>query len=261
MKTHLFLVMLHNSGSTLLHNLIKTSKSVVTLPIEGDMLIRKEAKPFMNPIFWQYPRIFSEIADKFEDPESYNWKGIKQFWKSYWKKDPRYQNLVKRKLPIVFLEKSSPNIYRAELLEKEFENSHFLVVTRNPYAIIEGTRRRMAKKNYGIERITEHCLKAMEKQAQDIAELKQVIWFSYEDLCDKTKEVKEKIKSFIPTLSDINIAASFKIHSLEGRKSKPIANFNVKQIAKLSKGELIKINKILGKKESLLNSFGYAIIE
>src|SRR4051812_21132299 len=143
-EKYLFIICMNNSGSTLLERVFRSCRNMVTLPAGPDQQVNGQGfvlKYMPTPGQMQPPctRIFSEKASVLEDESLYQWEKIKTIWRREWAKNPKFDIAH----PRVFLEKSPANVYRATMLQKHFPNSFFLLVTRNPYAVAEGVRRRM----------------------------------------------------------------------------------------------------------------------
>jgi|15BtaG_2_1085339.scaffolds.fasta_scaffold00003_110 hypothetical protein len=64
----------------------------------------------------------------YESESRYPWDRIKEVWNTAWdkKNDDR-----------LYVEKSPPNVFRWEMLDREFENCFFIAILRNPYSWIE----------------------------------------------------------------------------------------------------------------------------
>ena len=82
----------------------------------------------------------------------------------------------------------------------------------------------------------------------------------YEDLTEKPEIEKEKIVQQNSELNDIKINLQFSAHNIRKSKKLPLTNLNKESIDKLSKEQLIAINKIFKKEENILSYFEYSII-
>jgi hypothetical protein len=146
------------------------------------------------------------------------------------------------------------------MMEKEFENSYFIVMVRNPYAVSEGMRRRWGR---NIQRSARHWVEASKVQVENIKSLNNVIWFRYEKLCSDPEYVKNMIIDFIPELHDLRFDAIITgTHAINKKNSTPIkiTNFNKKQINNLSKSDIFMINKEISKAPDVLRYLGYSKI-
>ena len=64
---------------------------------------------------------------------------------------------------------------------------------------------------------------------------KDILFFSYEDLCENTTNTINKIKQHINKLDDINTNQKFKAHNFKTQKSMHIINLNHEKINKIQK--------------------------
>jgi len=128
----LFIVGCYNSGTTILKDVVGAHNSVSTLPREGakfsDMLPRPE------DLGWQ--RMWISCREHMNMPveEKVSRKmvqRIKEDWSPWWKKGSA-----------CYLEKSVSNTTRIEWIDRYFDNAHFLAISRDPIAVVEGIRRK-----------------------------------------------------------------------------------------------------------------------
>ena len=233
---HLFILSPPFCGSTLLSEIIASSKNVscnnnIGLR-EGQHLPETQDLLFAN--------------DKWDPTKKINWKEIHDIWDKYWDKSKA-----------ILLEKSPPNICRALNIEKEFKNAHFICLVRNPYAQAEGIIRR---NNASAEYAANFALKCLEYQKENIEKLENIIIISYEELTKNHRETKNKLISFLPELSDINTEMRFSAHNIRGARNMKITNLNEEKIKKIEKNNLAIINSIFKQKSDLLNYFNYKIL-
>ena len=109
------------------------------------------------------------------------WKQIKTIWHKYW-------DLSK---PIL-LEKSIPNIIRNKEIKEVFSPICFLCMVRNPYAQCEGIIRRNGKSAEYAAKFTISCLRY---QKENIESEKNLLFFTYEELCENKNQVINNIIS------------------------------------------------------------------
>tara|TARA_B100000767_G_C19671513_1_gene495480 strand:+ start:255 stop:1064 length:810 start_codon:yes stop_codon:yes gene_type:complete len=233
---HVFILSPPFCGSTLLNEIISSSKNVSCnnniglregqhLPIAKDILFTK---------------------DRWNDKKEINWKLIHNIWNKYWDRSKD-----------IFLEKSPPNICRAKQIEKEFPNAKFICLVRNPYAQIEGKIRRHGTT---AKVAAELSIQYLKYQKQNIESLKNVLLVKYEILTEDTENEKKSIITFLPELSGINTELEFNAHNLRAEKNMKITNLNSEKISKLSKGDLTIIKSVFKNEETILNYFNYQII-
>jgi hypothetical protein len=250
---------MNSGGSTLLQHCLGSCKSITQLlrthpdkasSSEGHKLA---ASSMPSPWRLEVGGIWTEKSSVFSDDKNYNWQKIKKIWFKSWAK-----SAGKPLENMVLLEKSPPNVIRANLLQKHFLNSYFIVMVRNPYAISEGLRRRLG---YNIKRCAIHWGEATRFQVKNLKTLNNVIWLKYEDLCDNQALAKTKIVSLLPELNDLSFEGNFSgHHSLHGRRVMPVKNLNNDQIKNLSRKDIKIINNVLSKYKKELNYFNYKMI-
>jgi hypothetical protein len=257
---YLFIICMNNSGSTLLERVMSECRNAVGFPapagpdqqVNGQGFVPKYM-PLPGKMRPKCRRIWSEQAATLQNESCYNWRQIKRCWNEHWSRNPKFQTAH----PRVFLEKSPPNIFRAAMLQKHFQNSFFILMQRNPYAVAEGIRRRA---NLTIERCIQHWIRCARQQMQNERELRRVIKLSYEDLSEQPDLCRSKVIDFIPELGDLDIRRDVAVHSLDGHIRQPIVNYNEKQIALLSKVDLAEINRHLDEAPEVMTHFGYEYI-
>jgi hypothetical protein len=248
----LFITSTNNSGSTPLVRFLEKCRNIISLFGEGQYF----AEIYMPlPVNNDVGRVWTEKAEIFEDNNNYNWEMIKHTWYEIWKKDPQYINIIYNR---ILLEKSAPNVLRAKLLEKEFENSYFMIMVRNPYAVTEGIKR---QKGYSTERCISHWINSTKKQVENINTLSRCTWFTYENLCENPGKIEDQIKGFMPELADISFKDEIIVNAIEGNGKNGLKNFNENHIKNLLPEDIEIINSFLSRETELLNFFGYKMIE
>jgi hypothetical protein len=256
-EKYLFIICMNNSGSTLLERLLSDCGNAVGFPppggpneqVNGQGFV-PDLMPIPGKITPQCRRIWSEQAAVFEDESRYDWPKIKRRWRMQWSRNPKFGTAN----PRVFLEKSPPNVYRAAMLLKHFENSFFILMQRNPYAVAEGIRRRA---RLSIERCIEHWIRCAQKQMKNERTLQQAIQLSYEELSEQPELSQQRLIELVPELKDLDIRKDVVAQTLEGQIRQPIVNYNPKQIALLSSTDISAINSHLDKVPEVMAHFGY----
>jgi hypothetical protein len=227
------------SGSTLLHEVLSTSASVSpnnTLGTrEGQQL------PKVREMMW-------DKEDHYNLEEKYDWDLIKNEWLKYW-------DVTK---PIL-LEKSPPHIARIQEIKKYFEPVYFICMVRNPYAQCESIIKRNGA-GYDLEEAARFVIRCLYFQKDNIEKLDNILFFNYEELTDYPVRVSQKLKSFLPLLSDVNISGIFKAHNCR-HEDLPIINLNQEKIEQLDKKQIELLNRIFEKHRDIFNYFGYKLID
>jgi len=240
---HLFLLVPNNSGSSLLHDLIATSEDVAVLPAEGQFYYNFVGP---DPIKLNVKHIFTEKEEIFRNKSNYEWGVIKSSWTSAWK-----NNKVGAKIK---LQKSPTDIVRPKMLQEAFPDSKFIIMIRNPYAMIEGIMR--GNPNATVIQAAKHALRCLEIQLENSEIYKNDLVLRYEDLTDDSENTVNLIKEYLE-LSDIDYNRTFYVKDYIST----IVNKNNEQIKKLTDSQLEEINKIFKSKEFILSECGYEIIK
>jgi len=238
-KDHKFLFILTPPycGSTLLNQILSTSNN---LSCNNHLGVREgQLLPEVKDIMFYNKGWYTNV--------SYPWEDIKKVWMRYW--DQRKE---------ILMDKTNTNIMRVTEIKKVFDNIVFLAMVRNPYAHVEGLIRR---NQATTESAAEFALKCLRYQKQNKKTEKDILFLSYEDLCDNTDESIQRIKEFIPELGNIDSDLEFSAHNFKTKGKMKIQNLNDEKINKLSSEQIKIINSYFKKEKSLLNYFGYSIIE
>lgn len=230
---HLFLLSINNSGSSILYEKIRQSKYTTTLPDEGQF-IQGFAGP--NPFVLNCPYMFSERYHDFALENNYDWEKIKDLWNSYWNQD------------LIKVEKSPPNVIRAHMLKRHFDNSKFVIQVRNPYQIVTSILK--LRPDISIERGCNHVASCFFEQYKNYFSYTDKV-IKYEDMIYNRESVNEVLKSL--GILDFNLDAN----------SNPVKNYKESKIQNFDKPVSDKVYKIgkeifqLAKME--INFFGYEL--
>lgn len=224
-------------GSTLLNQIISTSENVSC----NNHLGTREGQLLPGVKHFMFQK------DRWNEDTKYDWKKIKNIWMRYWDQSKS-----------VLLDKSIPNIMRVDAIKKEFENISFICMVRNPYAQVEGIIRR---NNASAENAANFAIQCLKYQKLNIEKERNLLFFTYEQLCEDQETTIKKIIEFIPELFDIKTNILFNAHNYKTKGSMSITNLNTEKISKLSSNQLDTINLIFKKHTALLKYFNYPIIE
>lgn len=205
MNSYIFIFCPPFSGSTLLWKIVSTSNAVSSLPGEGQSI--PEVKKVMRQAPW--------------NPDTkMPWKTIKKVWGKYWEKEK----------PLL-LEKSPPNIIRAQEIVKHFIPAYFLIMVRNPYAHCEGLIRR---NNMTAKDACEFAVRCLRQQAENLKNLNNTLCFTYEELVSSPKSVSRTIEYFIPQIGRLKYTENFALRSIDGVVDRGIVDLNTKKTSNLS---------------------------
>lgn len=229
---YLFILTPPYSGSTILHTFLSSSKNIsINNPFgtrEGQTL------PSVRKMMWE--------SQRWNEKVEFDWEYIKSKWIAYW-------DVTK---PLL-LEKSPANILRADSIEKTFIPSYFLIMVRNPYAHVQSL---ISRNKSTATNAAKFVIKCLQFQKNNNEKLKKSLFFTYEELCDNTNQIKFRIEKFMPEIGTLNIK---KAHNFR-RKKLVFNNNNSKKIKLLTNDQIIEINSVFSKHVDLLNYFNYELI-
>jgi hypothetical protein len=251
---YLFLLVPNDSGSTWLQNIISLCANCISFPagLDGKGACGKSgAYPSMK-----ISKLFSEKRDLWETPDKWDWDAIKSLWNDTWSQSEHYQTAD----PKIYLEKTPQAIFASDMYAQQFDDVCFVIMTRSPYAVVEGMRRTIHHTDVSIKRCARHWIRCAQRQIYNYATYKNIsIELTYEELVNDPESIENKIRQLVPALHDIDLTKEAVAHSLEGIKSKPLTDFNARQIQNLSAEDVEVINKELKRVPKVLDYFGYEI--
>ena len=181
-KTFIFIAGLHRSGTSLLHEIIKSHPRIsgfsgTGVPKdEGQHLqsVYKTAMAFGGPGKFVFDsRSYMDETHSLATPE--NAKIIFEQWRRHFDLSCDY-----------LIEKSPPNIVRTRFLQQQFPNSQFIVILRHPLALAYATQK---WSRTSIESLLDHSLSAYEIVLDDMKALRSVFVLRYEELVENTPKV------------------------------------------------------------------------
>jgi hypothetical protein len=223
-KKYIFVLCPPYQGSTIIVNLLNSSKNVSTL---------LDCKTWAGESQWLYKK-----------------HGDKDYEKNRW--DPDYKlnmklvdkvfNIYFNKNKEIWVEKSPPSICRAKMFQDYFSKLgevYFIISIRNPYST----------EPYGAD----EWIKFAQYQKYNLEHLNNVISISYEECCNDIEKVISKITNKIPELGKIFNNNHQKNNNERGNL---IHSNKVDRVI-----DKEKKNKILKKNIDLVKYFGYNIIE
>lgn len=214
MSCYLFVLCPPYCGSTLLWKLLSTSQNVSAFASEGQFL----------------PAVAEVMRDKpWQADHALPWDDIKAQWDQQWDHGKP-----------VLLEKSPPNLVRAEAIAAHFNPARFIIMVRNPYAHAEGLIRR---NGWPVKRAANFAAMCLRKQWHNRQVLADTLVLTYESLVADPAGACEKLVAFEPALQDIDYTADFEVHSVDGTLSRPITDLNAKKIAAIGPDTLRELNE------------------
>ena len=231
----LFILSPPYAGSTMLNQLISSSGNVSC----NNNLGTREGQLLPGV------RNFMFQKDRWDEKVQYPWEKVKKIWLKYW-------DFSKP----IFLDKSIPNIMRVDEIEKVFSPIQYMCMVRNPYAQVEGLMRRNKQDAKSAAEFAIKCLYYQSKNRKR----ENILFFTYEQLCDNGEEISQRMIKFMPELSDLDMNIDLTSHNFKTKGKMKIVNLNDEKIAKISETDFEIINSIFEKDKDLLKEFGYKII-
>lgn len=264
---NIFISTMTNSGSTLLQNFISTSENVIKHNNKNDEGIcqlddiKKYPKSLLKD--GNIPRIFTNQCNKIRNVNNFDWDYIKKNWNDQWLKTIS-DNLINKYDLLYLLEKTPQNVIISDFIEKAFDYPYFVIMVRSPYETCEGIVRSVLKRhkcklyiNYKIAII--HWCECMDFQINNIKRLKNNIWFKYEDFCDNTENIKQRLEEFLPE-TEFKLNITYKSQKDNKTIVDYMKNMNEEQLSRLSKENINEINSILKNHKNIMDYFGYNYI-
>ena len=216
---YIFLMVPNNSGSTLLSNILLTSKNIdSTTPLEAQF-----NPDFIGPRPDQFnvSGLFTKKENIFRNESLYDWE--------HNKKEVFFSRLAK---PLL-IEKSPSNLCRADMYYKHFKNIKYLIMDRNPLAMAEGVMRQF---KHSAKDAISHAVRCKEINSEILNTYKDIsLYITYEELVNETQETLNKIKQFIPMAGEIFVPKHL---TIKGKKYNGLINKNEEQISKISVKDL-----------------------
>ena len=231
----LFILSPPYAGSTMLNQLISSSNNVSC----NNNLGTREGQLLPGVKHFMFQK------DRWDENVQYPWKKVRKIWLKYW-------DFSKP----IFLDKSIPNIMRVDEIEKVFSPIKYICMVRNPYAQVEGLMRRNKQDAESAAKFAIKCLYYQSKNRKR----QNILFLTYEQLCDNGEEISQRFIKFMPELSDLDMNIELTSHNFKKKGKMKMVNLNDEKIAKISETDFEIINSIFEKDKDLLTEFGYKII-
>jgi len=243
-KKWVFLVGCYNSGTTLLAEILGHHPKISALPTEGHFITEQFIKDYEIGL----PRMWVDREDIFRMDENSVGPDVIRLKK-------QWAIRLDCSKPVL-LEKSPPNSAKTRWLQKTFENSYFIGIIRNPYAVAEGITRKADPKHltnrWPIEKSAYQWARSNKVLYDDSRYLDRFMWIKYEDLTENLSESLNKITDFIG-ISEFKIIEDGKSWAIHERNDK-IRNLNQESIKNLQQPDIDKITDIA---KDMMTKFGY----
>jgi hypothetical protein len=252
--THLFALSPNNGGSTFLKNVLATCRRTWNLAREGQHtfgFLGPSTGEMVAPLLWAADQKWIDILT---DATAYDWPGTRHAW--------YFQSFAHSPTACVFVTKSPPFLLNASLLREQFVNTKFLVMVRDPYALVEGIRRsarrgQLCTESELLSLAANHVMTCFRYQRDNVeAYPDDSLFFTYEAMCERPDQVAGAIRSWLPELDDLVLRQRVPV---KGRYDEMLRNMNDQQIAQLSERDLTAINQVFAQHPDLLDYFGYRL--
>ena len=249
-QIYLFVLCINNGGSTMLEKILSRCKNASGLSTEGQTLVHRVSQDIMRHQLTPQPIEWSTIKDCIANPNNYNWRKIKQIWHGEWDTSQP-----------VLVQKSPRDLFRAEVIEHNFPNAHFVIMSRNPYSICETGKRVYASAHSLINifsRKVQHWAECHKAQMANIRATRKNVVIRYEDIVNNPAMVEQQITDFISLLSDVRCSGEL---SIKPKHPRTIQNMDVQKIGSLTVQDIREINRWLKPHVDTLRFFGYQLID
>jgi hypothetical protein len=240
----LFILGVNNSGTTLLARALETHPLIQGLPEEGQLLTNALPRPDRYGVV----RIWTQRMDVFrllEEDDPYPALRAKMAWWRYYRRGGG-----------ILLEKSPPNTLRSRWLQHNFRPNKFIAVTRDPYAVCAGIKRREA---YDIERAARHWSLANRCLIEDAGYLMSLMWIRYEDFVSEPELTMRRLEKFLGVDEPFETERFLMVssHSVDGTTT-GLQNLNSRNMGHLTNDEAKIITRVA---EDVMSALGYPALE
>lgn len=252
-RKNCFIVSVNNSGSSFLKNVLSTCQNSINLIAEGHF-----TRGFVGPRLGNNLRIWanSECLPVVRDESYYDWPATKRAWYA--------RTFSRSESASVFVEKSPTNLARVSMLEKHFAPNFYIFLVRNPYATIEGIRRRRLERprhrhpREGLRLYAEHVVNCLKIQRENAKRHNgKGVLLTYEDMCDRYREAEYRIKELIPEFFDLSLYQRIPVRR---QYNEVLTNMNAEQIDRLTVEDVNEIKTVLAPNEGVLAHYGYQLM-
>lgn len=241
-KRFIFVCGLHRSGTSILHELLKSHPAVsgfanTGVPKdEGQLLqtVYPAAKEFGGPGRFGFDPA-SYMTERHPLATKASADRLCREWSRHW-------DLSKEHL----IEKSPPNLVRSRFLQALFPNSSFVFILRHPVAVAYATRSGFARaRALGVAELVAHWIRCHQAFVEDLPSLRRAYVFRYEDFVLDGERYLDQIFRF---LGLPEYRPALQISSRENEKYFELWRRRTAE-------ELVDVEK----SESQVNVFGYSL--
>jgi hypothetical protein len=249
-RSHLFVLAPNNSGSTFLTRALAHCCGAWSLPREG-----QHVQGFVGPttrssdagLLWGAS---PEKVAQFADQTAYDWERNRMAW--------HFQATASSQQASVLVVSSPPFLLFGQELAARFPNARFLIMVRDPYAVVEGIIRgtSLVPDNLEIAQLAaQHVVTTFQYQQRNLQSLAgRLAYFSYEAMCSDPASVATQILALVPDLGPVDLNRKI---AVKGNYDESLRDMNADQIARLSPAVIDRINHVFDGHRPVLDSFGF----
>lgn len=241
----LFVIAPPYSGSTALAQVLRTAR--------GARFLRDNAEGQ-----WLVPGLCE--PDRWNPQKQVNWESVKAVWLNALSKGGSTTALD---YPKIVIEKSPPNLVRADQLARTFPNHAAFAFNRDPYANCSSI---LYRNHDPATLAAESRLQVLSTLALDWLErsrwirrwidLWSLCYFRYEDFCAAPTSCVSRLVSQVNTLATVDVTRPIKVKDYDVQA---LVDCNPSQIARLNPQDMDAISAVLSENETLVKYFGYRI--
>jgi hypothetical protein len=234
-QKHLFICSIDLLSANHLHSCFKKCDNVSILEQDGELLFSPTISP--PPVF-ENPNFFIKDRELLESGDDLSWSNNALQWQNNWDKvNPNASLRVGR---------SIYDFMRPHILLDYFTNAGFLIVVKNPYAIVEDILALEPSLEYELEDVANHVLHSLIIQRKNNYLIGNNFSFTYEDMLNKPEWVQEQIREKYG-VKDFELDFKF-------------APSNEEQINKLTDFQIEVLNDVFVKARDTLKYWGYDLV-
>ena len=240
--TFLFILTPSYGGSTALAKVLNTSPASMLLTPNGEGM---RLVPGLMKARWN-----AEL--------SIDWTSVRTTWLR------RYQDVNALVGGVrVVIEKSPPNMIRADQLASCFERTVFVASNRDPYANCSSILHRW----HPVEKMTptesQEMLASLamdwisrSQWLRQCMETRSIPLLTYERFCDDPATCAQEVVRVCPELEQVDVTSEIQVKDYAAQ---PLRNQNERQIGYLAPDQLSAVSQVLRTRAELVAFFGYEI--
>ena len=248
-----FILGCNNSGTSLLHHLLRLHPQIDHISTEGQSHLLTTAG-IDTVTKKNHNRVFTEVLEYMNPPRAYDRRNPSvdkiidpSFLRNRWLKSRKESGGT------YLMIKSPPDMVRSLWLQQHFDSPHFIGIVRNGYSTVASIMR----SGKSAERAAIHWNLANKIMMRDSEKLKHFHLIKYEDLAENPEKILHELEEFLGlehfnySLGDYNVERKYFFPGLREGK---IYNKNKTPRRRL---EHDKINIIREHAKEMLGHFGY----